>query len=114
MIAAAVAAVALTRGPVVESVTPRSAIISFRTAARKHAFVTLRNGARIDAGAGVDHVVRLTRLTPGRRYAYTVGADSVVLARARSGPRLSAPPGSPLRSSATSAVATSTRRRSPR
>ena len=49
MIAAAVAAVALTRGPVAESVTQRSGIISFRTAARDHAFVTLQNGARIDA-----------------------------------------------------------------
>ena len=80
MIAEAVAAVALTRGPVVESVTPRSAIISFRTAAREHAFVTLQNGARIDAGTGVAHVVRLTRLTPGMHYTYTVTADSSVLA----------------------------------
>ena len=37
VIAAAVAAVALTRGPVAESVTQRSAIISFRTAAPDHA-----------------------------------------------------------------------------
>ena len=83
MIAAAVAAaaaVALTRGPVAESVTQRSAIISFRTAARKHSFVTLQNGARIDAGTGFDHVARLTRLTPGRHYTYTVSADSAVLA----------------------------------
>ena len=79
--AAAGAAVALTRGPVTESVTPRSAIISFRTATRDHAFVTLQNGARIDAGTGVDHVVRLTRLTPGMHYTYTVGADSAVLAK---------------------------------
>ena len=61
--------------------TPRSAIISFRTAVRDHAFVTLRNGARIDAGNGVDHVVRLTRLTPGMHYTYTVEADSGVLAK---------------------------------
>ena len=80
MIAAAVAAVALTRGPVVESVTPRSAIVSFRTATRNHAFVTLQNGARIDAGSGVAHVARLTRLTPGMHYTYTVAADSSVLA----------------------------------
>ena len=80
MIAAAVAAVALTRGPVAESVTPRSAVISFRTKAREHAFVTLQNGARIDAGSGVDHVVRLTRLTPGTRYTYTVRAASGALA----------------------------------
>ena len=80
VIAAAVAAVALTRGPVVESVTQRSAVISFRTAAREHSFVTLQNGAQIDAGSGVDHVARLVRLTPGMRYAYTVGADSGVLA----------------------------------
>ncbi|HEY1366166.1 MAG TPA: metallophosphoesterase [Gaiellaceae bacterium] len=81
MIAEAVAAVALTRGPVAESVTQRSAVVSFRTAAPAHAFVRLRNGVRIDAGTGVDHVARLTRLTPGRRYAYTVRTDSGVLAR---------------------------------
>jgi len=81
VIAAAVAAIALTRGPVAESVTPRSAVISFRTSARQHSFVTLQNGARIDAGTGVDHVARLTRLTPGMHYRYTVGADSGVLAR---------------------------------
>ena len=80
MIAAAVATVALTRGPVAESVTPRSAIISFRTAAPAHAFVTLQNGARIDAGTAVDHVARLTRLRPGMHYTYTVGADSGTLA----------------------------------
>ena len=43
--------------------------------------MTLQNGARIDAGNGVDHVVRLTRLTPGMHYTYTVGADSGVLAK---------------------------------
>jgi hypothetical protein len=83
MIAAAVAAVVLTRGPVAESVTQRSAIISFRTAAPEHSFVTLQNGARIDAGTGVDHVARLTRLTPGRRYTYTVRTGSGVLATGR-------------------------------
>ena len=115
MIAAAVATVALTRGPVAESVTPRSAIIAFRTAARTHAFVTLQNGARIDAGAGVDHVARLTRLRPGMRYTYTVGGG---LRRARrghvpgrAGPRRA---GSPSRSWATSAAGPATRRRSPR
>ena len=80
MIAEAVAAVALTRGPVAESVTQRSAIISFRTTAPEHAFVVLQNGARIDAGTGVDHVARLTRLTPGMHYTYTAGTDSGELA----------------------------------
>ena len=42
--------------------------------------MTLQNGARIDAGTGVDHVARLTRLTPGMHYTYTVTADSGVLA----------------------------------
>jgi hypothetical protein len=83
MIAAAVAAVVLTRGPVAESVTQRSAIISFRTAAPEHSFVTLESGAGIDAGTGVDHVARLTRLTPGRRYTYTVRTGSGVLATGR-------------------------------
>jgi tartrate-resistant acid phosphatase type 5 len=82
MIAEAFAAVALTRGPVAESVTPRTAIVSFRTSAPERAFLTLRNGARIDARTGVDHVARLTRLTPGRRYAYTVRTASGVLAEA--------------------------------
>jgi len=81
VIAAAVAAVALTRGPVAESVTQRRAIISFRTASPDHAFVILQNGARVDAGSGVDHVARLTRLTPGMHYTYTVRAGSGVLAR---------------------------------
>jgi hypothetical protein len=80
VIAEAVAAVALTRGPVAESVTQRSAVVSFRTAAPEHSFVRLRSGARIDAGAGVDHVARLSRLTPGRRYAYAVESGSGVLA----------------------------------
>jgi len=81
VIAAAVAAVALTRGPVAESVTQRRAIISFSTASPDHAFVILQNGARVDAGTGVDHVARLTRLTPGMHYTYTVRAGSGVLAR---------------------------------
>jgi acid phosphatase type 7 len=80
VIAAAVAAVALTRGPVVESVTQRSAIVSFRTATRDPAFVSLNSGGRFNAGAGVGHVARLTRLTPGRRYRYTVGSGDGVLA----------------------------------
>ena len=80
MIAEAVAAVALARGPVAESVTQRSAIISFRTAAREHSSVILQNGARIDAGTGVDHVARLTRLKPGMHYTYTVATGSSVLA----------------------------------
>src|SRR3954466_2861501 len=83
MIAAAVAAVALTRGPVAESVTQRSAIISFRTAVPEPSFVTLQNGARIDAGTDVDHVASLTRLTPGRHYTYTVRTASGVLAKGR-------------------------------
>jgi 3',5'-cyclic AMP phosphodiesterase CpdA len=81
VIAAAVSAVALSRGPVAESVTQRTAVVSFRTAASEHASVTLQNGARVDAGTGVDHVARLTRLTPGMRYAYTVRAGTGVLAR---------------------------------
>jgi hypothetical protein len=83
VIAEAVAAVALTRGPVAESVTPRSAIISFRTTAPERSFVVLQNGARIDAGTGVDHVAKLNGLTPGMRYTYTVGTDSGELAEGR-------------------------------
>ena len=81
MIAAGVAAVALMRGPVAESVTEHTAVISFRTTAPDHSFVILQNGARIDAGTGVDHVARLMRLTPGMHYAYTVRTGSRALAR---------------------------------
>jgi hypothetical protein len=88
VIPAIVTAVALTRGPVAESVTERSALVSFRTASPAHAFVALGNGARFDAGAGVDHVARLTRLTPGRRYAYRVeeGSDPVAEGSFRAAP----------------------------
>jgi acid phosphatase type 7 len=80
LIAAAVAAVALTRGPVAESVTPRSAIIAFRTATPQRAFVVLQNGVRSEAGGKLAHTARLTRLTPGARYTYTVHVGSGVLA----------------------------------
>jgi acid phosphatase type 7 len=83
VIALAVAAAALARGPVVESVTQHSAIISFRTTSPGRAFVVLRNGPRIHAGTGADHVVRVTRLTPGAHYRYTVESDSEVLAEGR-------------------------------
>jgi hypothetical protein len=83
VIGAAVAAVALARGPVVESVRPRSAIISFRATAPDRAFVVLRGGSRIAAGTGVDHVVKLTRLKPGMHYEYTVETGSGVLAEGR-------------------------------
>jgi hypothetical protein len=83
VIAEAVAAVALTRGPVVESVTQRSAIVSFRTSSRDAASVLLRDGARVAAGHGVEHVARLSRLTPGKRYTYTVEDDASALATGR-------------------------------
>ncbi len=76
MTAAALAAAALIRGPVVESVAQRSAIVSFRTARPDRSVVILRNGRRFDGGPGLDHVARLTRLTPGARYAYTVRTNS--------------------------------------
>jgi hypothetical protein len=78
--AAVAAAVALTRGPVAESVTQRSAVISFRTTAPARTFVALRTGGRVDAGTGVDHVATLEGLTPGRHYTYRVEANSTVLA----------------------------------
>jgi hypothetical protein len=80
MIAEAVTAVTLTRGPVAESVTQRSAIVSFLTSAPDDDSVLLQSGARIGAGMGVSHVARLTRLTPGERYEYTVEGESGVLA----------------------------------
>jgi hypothetical protein len=83
VIAEAAAAIALTRGPLVESVTQRSAIVSFRTASPDHASVLLQGGARIGAGRGIEHVARLSRLKPGRRYEYTVEDDSGALAIGR-------------------------------
>jgi hypothetical protein len=80
LIAAAAAAVALTRGPVAESVTPRSAIISFRTATPQRSFVVLQNGARSEAGSDLSHTARLTRLTPGEHYTYTVHVGSRAVA----------------------------------
>lgn len=80
MIAEAVAAVTLTRGPVAESVTPHSAIISFRTSARDHDSVLLQNGGHIEAGTGVSHLARLTGLKPGKHYEYTAEGDSGPLA----------------------------------
>jgi hypothetical protein len=81
--AEAVVAVALTRGPVVESVTQRTAIVAFRISSPDRASVLLQDGARIAAGHGVEHVARLSRLTPGRRYAYTVEDGSGALATGR-------------------------------
>ena len=83
VIAVAAAALALTRGPVAESVTQRSAVISFRTSAPARSFVVLRDGTRIEAGTGLGHVARLTRLRAGMYYTYTVRADSGVLAEGR-------------------------------
>jgi calcineurin-like phosphoesterase family protein len=83
VIAEAVAAVVLTRGPVAESVAQRSAIISFETSAPDHDSVLLQNGDRIDAGTGLRHIARLTRLTPGKHYEYTVEGSSGALAAGR-------------------------------
>lgn len=79
-VAIAVAGVALTRGPVAESVTQHSAVISFRTSAPAQVSVIVPGSARVDAGAGVDHVARLGGLTPGKRYRYTVRTGTAVLA----------------------------------
>lgn len=79
MIAEALAAVTLTRGPLAESVTQRSAVISFRTSAPEHGSVLLQSGVRVDAGTGIGHVARLTRLAPGKRYEYTVEGASGAL-----------------------------------
>lgn len=79
-VAVAVAGVALTRGPVAESVTQHSAVISFRTSAPAQVSVIVPGSARVDAGAGVDHVARLGGLTPGKRYRYTVRTGTAVLA----------------------------------
>jgi calcineurin-like phosphoesterase family protein len=83
MIAEAVATVVLTRGPLAESVTQRSAIIAFQTSAPENAKVLLQNGARIAAGTGLRHIARLTHLTPGRHYEYTVEGSSGTLATGR-------------------------------
>lgn len=79
-VAVAVAGVALTRGPVAESVTQRSALISFRTSTPAQVSVIVPGSARVDTGVGVDHVARLAGLTPGKRYRYTVRTGTAVLA----------------------------------
>ena len=83
MIAAAVASVALARGPVVESVRRRTALISFRTTSAGRASVVLGNGVRSPAGAGIDHVARLSRLRPGAHYRYMVETSSGVVGMGR-------------------------------
>jgi hypothetical protein len=87
VIAVAVAAITLTRGPVAESVTHRSAIISFRTSARDHDSVLLQNGDRIDAGTGVSHVAKLSRLSPVSTTSTRSREDPVLSPPARSAPR---------------------------
>jgi hypothetical protein len=88
VIAEAITAVLMTRGPVAESVTQRSAIISFQTSAPDHDYLLLQNGDRIDAGAGLSHVAKLARLTPGKRYEYTVegGSGALAVGRFRAAP----------------------------
>jgi hypothetical protein len=83
VIAVVAAAAVLSRGPVAESVTRRSAIISFRTSVREHDSVVLQNGARIDAGSGINHVARLRHLIPAKHYNYTVDSKSGALATGR-------------------------------
>ena len=80
MIAGAVAAVMLARGPLAESVTRHSAVIAFRTSTRDRASVLLQNGVTLEAGTGTVHVARLSGLTPGMHYDYTVEGSSGVLA----------------------------------
>ena len=72
MIAEAVAAITLTRGPVAESVTQRSAIISFRTSARDHDSVLLLETmlAFRDKVALLEAVGRV--LPAGGRFAFTL------------------------------------------
>ena len=81
MIGIALAAIALQRGPVVESVLPRSAVISFTTSRAVDATVAVGDAAPDVAGGERQHSIRVTGLVPGRRYRYAVVVGGNVLAR---------------------------------
>ena len=81
MLGVALAAIALQRGPVVESVLPRSAVISFTTSSAVEAMVDVAGAVPLAAGGKRQHSIRLTGLKPGRRYRYTVVVGGKVLAR---------------------------------
>ena len=83
MIAAALATVALTRGPVVEDVRPRSATVSFETSRATRATIATDGILTFTSEASRKHSFRLDHLRPGRRYRYAVSAEGRVLARGR-------------------------------
>jgi hypothetical protein len=81
MLAAVLATTALSRGPTIESVTPRAATVAFRTVRPAAASLLVHGLGPLDAGDGAGHVVRLRGLVPGRRYRYTVRIGAAIAAR---------------------------------
>ena len=81
MLGIALAAVVLQRGPVVEAVLPRSAVISFTTDRAVDASVEVAGRPPRSAGRQRQHSIRLTGLAPGRRYRYSVVVGGKLLAR---------------------------------
>ncbi len=80
------AAVALTRGPYLQNVTPDAATVVWRTAAPSAGTLAIRAaGALTDTlhaeggPPGTDHLVRVTGLAPDTAYRYTVLADGGAL-----------------------------------
>lgn len=88
LVAGAAHAQALVRAPYLQSVTPTSIVIAWRTSSPTEGVV--RFGASPDAldrqqaspGPGTDHFVTLTGLEPDTRYFYAVGTRSARLAGA--------------------------------
>jgi len=83
MLEVVAAAIALARGPVVESVTPRGATVSFITRPASTARVDLSDGRVLQSPRRQVHVLRVGALVPGRRYTYRVAAGGRELARGR-------------------------------
>jgi hypothetical protein len=77
------AGIALTRGPLTESVSQHSATIAFVTSAPARAVVGLSDGTIEETPSERDHVVRLNGLTPGRTYHYGISTleEGKILAR---------------------------------
>ena len=86
LLAAASAHAALTRGPYLQSSTPTSIVLRWRTSAAETSRVVYgTNLAGLDltntaAALVTDHIVTLTGLAPDTRYFYFIGATNTTLA----------------------------------
>ena len=80
------AATAVTRGPYLQTGTPTSVVVKWRTNPATDSRVEYGStaadlgGASTDDAVTTEHEVRLTQLTPGKRYFYAIGTSTVRLA----------------------------------